>query len=495
MKKLIIASIALLSVSTLFAALKEEKGIVYNKKFSKCILNVRYPEGAKDLPVLVFFHGGGLTSGHPTYCYYPKGDESVVNVAATYRFMPNCGFGQCIDDAAAAVSWVLENIEKYGGNPKKVFVGGHSAGGYLTAMIGLDEKWLAKYKHSPRELRGLIPISGQVTEHFNVRQMNGDNDPQFAPKINERAPLYYLRNKRNYFLPFCDICGDRKIEWPCRVEENELLCASMKKLDWGGVEFHECEGKNHGSVRDDAPAIIKKFVEKYSGNMALVPQEKLQNDSYDWYKRHARILKEQKDMNPDIVFVGDSITHFWAGNETIGGDDASAKWKKAFGNFKTLNIGYGWDRTGNVLWRLKNGEMDGTDPKVVVIHIGGNNFSATSKYIGDSGEDVAEGIKAVVKEVRAKAPKAHLIVMAVFPFGKYPNAPHRVKANVTNAILEKDLPGLDSNLTFINLTPKQLLPNGEYNSKLVRRDFVHLSDEGYDVWAGEILPIIKKYVK
>ena len=85
--------------------------------------------------------------------------------------------------------------------------------------------------------------------------------------------------------------------------------------------------------------------------------------------------------------------------------------------------------------------------------------------------------------------------MAVFPFGKYPNAPHRVKANVTNAIIEKDLPLLDSNLTFINLTSKQTLPNGEYNSKLVRRDFVHLSDEGYDVWAGEILPIIKKYVK
>jgi lysophospholipase L1-like esterase len=390
---------------------------------------------------------------------------------------------------------VLENIEKYGGDSEKVFVAGHSAGGYLTAMIGLDEKWLAKYKHHPRELRGLIPISGQVTEHFNVRKMNGDIDPQFAPKINERAPLYYLKDKRNFFLPFCDICGDRKIEWPCRVEENELMCASMKKLGWGGVEFYECEGKNHGSVSQAAPQIIKAFVEKYGGNVALLPQPKLQNDCYDWYKRHERILKEQAAMKPDVVFVGDSITHFWAGSLTIGGDDASDRWKKAFGDMKTLNIGYGWDRTGNVLWRLENGEMQDLDPKVVVIHIGGNNFSTTSMYRGNSGEEVAEGIKAIVKAVRVKAPKAHLIVMGVFPFGQYPTAPHRIKAGITNKILKKDLTKLDGNMTFLDITSKQVLPNGEYNPELCTKDFVHLSDKGYDLWAGEILPIIKKYVK
>ena len=106
------------------------------------------------------------------------------------------------------------------------------------------------------------------------------------------------------------------------------------------------------------------------------------------HRPHPTKGENRKHEVPFVIYVRlvpNSITHFWAGNETIGGDDASAKWKKAFGNFKTLNLGYGWDRTGNVLWRLKNGEMDGTDPNVVVIHIGGNNFSATSKYIGDSG--------------------------------------------------------------------------------------------------------------
>jgi lysophospholipase L1-like esterase len=495
MKRLSISALCAFCIAAAFAELKEEKGIVYNKAVPECHLNVRYPVGAKGLPVLVFFHGGGLQGGKPTYCYYPKGDESVVNVAVKYRLMPKCGFAQCIDDAAASVAWVLENIEKYGGDPAKVFVSGHSAGGYLTAMVGLDEKWLAKYKHHPRELRGLAPISGQVTEHFNVRQKNGDVDPQYAPKINERAPLYYLRNKRNFFLPFCDICGDRKIEWPCRVEENEFMCASMKKLGWGGVEFHECEGKTHGSVSQSAPAILKKFVEKYGGNMALVPQERLQIDNYDWYKRHERILKEQSSMNPDIVFVGDSITHFWAGRDTIGGNDALPRWKKAFGDYKTLNIGFGWDRTGNVLWRLENGEMDGTDPKVVVVHIGGNNFTGTAMYRGDSGEEVAEGVKAVVKAVRAKAPKAHIVAMGVFPFGRYPNAPHRVKAGTANRILEKELPLLDSNLTFMDITSKQISKNGEYDPKLTRGDFVHPSDEGYDIWANEILPVVKKYAK
>jgi lysophospholipase L1-like esterase len=85
--------------------------------------------------------------------------------------------------------------------------------------------------------------------------------------------------------------------------------------------------------------------------------------------------------------------------------------------------------------------------------------------------------------------------MGVFPFGQYPTAPHRIKAGITNKILKKDLTKLDGNLTFLDITSKQVLPNGEYNPELCTKDFVHLSDKGYDLWAGEILPIIKKYVK
>ena len=75
-------------------------------------------------------------------------------------------------------------------------------------------------------------------------------------------------------------------------------------------------------------------------NTALVPRMKIEPDGYDWFERHDKILKYGRETNPEIVFIGDSITHFWAGKDTIGGEFALPRWKKAFGKYRTLNLGY-----------------------------------------------------------------------------------------------------------------------------------------------------------
>ncbi|HVJ46924.1 MAG TPA: hypothetical protein VM511_11095, partial [Luteolibacter sp.] len=99
-------------------------------------------------------------------------------------------------------------------------------------------------------------------------------------------------------------------------------------------------------------------------NNAIVPVGKLENDFYDWNKRHEEILAIKDKIDPEIVLIGDSITHLWGGqpNEPKGNRGAIA-WKELFGEKRVLNCGFGWDRTQNVLFRINNGEIDGLKPK------------------------------------------------------------------------------------------------------------------------------------
>jgi acetyl esterase/lipase len=224
-------------------------------RMERCKVDVSSPVGATNLPVLVFFHGGGLTSGNR---HFPKvnRDEMVV-VTAGYRLSPQATYPAFVEDAAAAVAWTFQHAQQYGGDPKKIFVSGHSAGGYLTAMIGMDPRWLKPYGFSPNDLAGLIPISAQVTTHFNVKKMLKIEGEQYRPLITPEAPLYYCSSN---LPPICIITGDRKIEWPCRVEENELMAASLRALKHPYIEFHELPGKNHGTVASGVDEIIRQFM-------------------------------------------------------------------------------------------------------------------------------------------------------------------------------------------------------------------------------------------
>ena len=110
-------------------------------------------------------------------------------------------------------------------------------------------------------------------------------------------------------------------------------------------------------------------------NHAVVPTPKLEQDFYDWHRRHAEMLRIKHEVDPEIVLIGDSITHMWGGLPAEPGRARGAKsWDALFGE-RALNLGFGWDRTQNVLWRIDHGELDGLNPKLVVIHIGTNNLA------------------------------------------------------------------------------------------------------------------------
>ena len=220
-----------------------------------------------------------------------------------------------------------------------------------------------------------------------------------------------------------------------------------------------------------------------------IPVAKIENDCYDWDQRHAMILEQVEKNKYDIVFIGDSITHFWEG--ASGPDYGSSVWKKYYGNRRVLNLGYGYDRTQNVLWRLDSGELAGQTPKIIITNIGTNQFSKTEKHPLDSPEDAAAGIIAVAGKLREMFPETCLVFMSVFPRGSESTSPFRELISSTNAIVRKHLER-KKNTEVIDLTQAFLLPDGTIRRECFQPDMTHLAVPGYEIWAAAVEPLIRR---
>lgn len=223
-------------------------------------------------------------------------------------------------------------------------------------------------------------------------------------------------------------------------------------------------------------------------NWATVPTPKLEQDFYDWNRRHADALRIKDAIDPEIVMLGDSITHMWGGRPIESKrQNGKASWSKLFGQ-KALNLGFGWDRTQNLLWRIDHGELDGLDPKVVIINIGTNNLAGTKNHVAGTPKQIAEGIDVICKRVREKLPKSKLVLMAVFPRGEKPTDPFRAKI----AAINEFLPNIaeENKATLIDLTQKLLDESGVLPRELAG-DFLHPAEKGYQIWANAIEPFVK----
>jgi acetyl esterase/lipase len=229
----------------------------------KCRLDVFYPKGMTGYPTLVWFHGGGLTggnrkSGEALARRFTAAGVAVVLVG--YRLSPRVKNPVWTEDAAAAVAWTVHNIGKYKGDPNKVFIAGHSAGGYLTAMVGLDEKYLGKHAVPPVKIAGLIPIAGQMVTHATIRKANGKSKPY----IDEFAPIHHVRADSP---PWLVIVGDK--DSTDRIKESADFVAAMKKAGSKNVALEIVPDRNHGSIvariaqSDDVVAeLMLKFIKK-----------------------------------------------------------------------------------------------------------------------------------------------------------------------------------------------------------------------------------------
>lgn len=224
-------------------------------------------------------------------------------------------------------------------------------------------------------------------------------------------------------------------------------------------------------------------------NSALISRSKLENDFYDWEARHNAVLQTKNEINPDIVLLGDSITHLWGGvpetpnRKPNGGPSFNA----TFQGHRVLNLGFGWDRIQNVLWRLDNGELDGLRPRLVVINIGTNNFAGTNNARENTPAEISEGVKEVLLRVRAKVPGAKIVLMGLFPRGEKADNPMRAKVAEVNRLLADY--GKDTGITFLDLGEKFMGPDGTI-SRDVMGDFLHPTDKGYAIWGAALQPYL-----
>lgn len=268
MKKIIIIlSALLLGISSAFAQYNRVNDIPYiseGNKYAKerCKLDVYYPTDKKDVPVVVWFHGGGIEGGNKHI------DSELLNsgytvIAANYRLLPKATIEEVLDDAAAAVAWAFENAEKYNGSKKKIFVAGHSAGGYLLDMIGLDKHYLQKYGIDADSIAGLFPFSGQVITHYNIRKQQKIGPLQ--PTIDKYAPLTFIRKDAP---PIVVISGDRELELYGRYEEQAYFWRMLKLVGHPDATLYEMQGYDHGAMPHPAYHVMKEHIKRLTSSSA-----------------------------------------------------------------------------------------------------------------------------------------------------------------------------------------------------------------------------------
>jgi lysophospholipase L1-like esterase len=224
-------------------------------------------------------------------------------------------------------------------------------------------------------------------------------------------------------------------------------------------------------------------------NTALIPVPQLEKDGYDWYARHEEILAIKHQVDPEVIWIGDSITHEWGGVPRTGlrttGEETMST---MLGEYRMLNLGFGWDRIQNVLWRLDHGEIEGLRAKVVVIHIGSNNTGIGNARVNTS-EEIAEGVWAVCRRVRRQLPDARILLMAIFPRCETVDDPKRVCLREANRLLEAQV-SVDPAIQWIDIGPQFLDENGRMLPGMTR-DFCHPTEAGYRIWAAAVRPYIQ----
>ncbi len=222
-------------------------------------LDVYRPESGAGYPVLVYVYGGSWNSGNKEL-YAPIAQrllpEGVIVVVPDYRIYPEGKYREQTDDVAAALAWTLENIEKYGGDPARVVLGGQSAGAHLSALALLDEQWLAKYGHSSAEVCGYYGISGvyDINAQMDFERSNGRTAPimtavmEGPDNFTAASPATYVRSG---LPPILLIHGDADETVPISVSEN-----FQAKLESIGArsEFVVYPGAGHSGLLFDALA-------------------------------------------------------------------------------------------------------------------------------------------------------------------------------------------------------------------------------------------------
>jgi len=191
-----------------------------------------------------------------------------------------------------------------------------------------------------------------------------------------------------------------------------------------------------------------------------------------WVKRHEAMNERVAQGNVDLVFIGDSITQGWEGN-------GKNVWNEFYGNRNAVNLGIGGDRTQHVIWRLDHGNLQGISPDLAVVMIGTNNANSNTP------EEIADGIKVIIEQLKDKTPETEILLLGVFPRGATPDDRLRQVNQKTNEIVSELADGKQVHYLDIG---KEFLEEDGTLSRDIMPDLLHLNEKGYRIWAESIEP-------
>ncbi len=239
----------------------------------RCKLDLTVPVGAKGFATYVWFYGGGLKNGakdlRSEYCAEIReslAQGGVAVVTPDYRLSPKAKYPAYVDDAAAAFAWTVKHIAEHGGDPRKVFIGGHSAGGYLALLVGMDPERLKPHGLTLGSVAGIAQVSGQVLTHYTVREERGQ--ARYGITSDEAAPAFFIRKS---LPPILTIYAQN--DMLSRAEENMFFVTTLKAAGHTENYSLRVDDRDHGSVGhglrnhdDPARLAILNFIAKQSAN-------------------------------------------------------------------------------------------------------------------------------------------------------------------------------------------------------------------------------------
>ncbi len=211
-------------------------------------LDVYAPAGAKGAPVVVSIHGGALREGDKTeqaFVGQLLARAGFVGVVINYRLSPGVTHPAHVEDAAHAVAWARSHAAEFGGDPRKLFVIGHSAGAYLAALLAVDPTYLAAYQMSPSDLKGIVPVSAffYVDRPGVAPDRPKDVWGTDAATWKAASPSSYVRKD---VPPMLLLFADGDADWRRRQQAD--FQADMKKAGASGVETRMITGRDHSSI-------------------------------------------------------------------------------------------------------------------------------------------------------------------------------------------------------------------------------------------------------
>lgn len=221
-------------------------------------IRLSLPIGKKNCPLVIWLHGGGLTMDTRSY---PRDLWNGEYAGAEVRYRISNGTFNALDslaDAAKAVALILKKLPSLKVDPENVFLGGMSAGAYLSAMVGMNPDLLAEHGEDNRKLKGLFIISGQMTTHFRLKQDLHYRETDCEPVIDKYAPLFYANRK---FPPVLFVTGESGRDMPSRPEENAFMAAVLRSLGHPCVQYFSLPGHDHGAVFSSCDHLIMRFIE------------------------------------------------------------------------------------------------------------------------------------------------------------------------------------------------------------------------------------------